>query len=157
MINCVSCVIPSGTSVNTNTQLVNSIIPRITNFIYRFIQCSQNTVVSLMGSIQYCIFLKNWQDFLYTCERLAVSDGIICAQRNRRNIHEYLTEIKKSEENLQYSKQHVLLEASSDNNYNNFNNAKKQTRAENTIIFIMISGIIKDLFLQRPTIFFIIK
>jgi len=137
MINCVSEIMSPARSICTATQLVHGIwgdhgtfriVSKITHFIYRFIQCSQNTVVSLMGGIQHCIFLKNWQDFLYTCERLTISDGIICAQRNGRNIHEYLTKIKKSEENLQCFSKHNMIESSMDNNYNDFNDAKKRKR-----------------------------
>ena len=137
MINCISGVVPPARCISAGMQLVcakrgghiskiANIISKITHFIYRFIQCSQNTVVSLMEGIQHCIFLKNWQD--KTCERLTISDGIIRAQRNGRNIHEYLTKIKKSEENLQCFSKHNMIESSMDNNYNDFNDAKKRKR-----------------------------
>ena len=65
IINCVSGV-PSAKSAEIDTQLVynqrgadsivsNIIYNIITHFINRFMQCGQNTVVSLMGSIQHCI------------------------------------------------------------------------------------------------------
>lgn len=126
--------------------------------IYRLIHCGQNTVGTGKPTIQQWVFLKNWQD--KTCERLAISDGIICAQRNGRNIHEYLTKIKKSEENLQCFSQHDMIEASMDNNYNNFNNAKQRKityslQGEETN-FIKRLGNYKSFFLQSP-LFFLIK
>lgn len=113
-------------------------------------QCRQNTVVSLIGSIQHCIFFKNWQD--KTCGRLAMSQGIICAQKNGRNIHEYLTKIRKSEENLQCSIQHNVIEANMDYNYNNFNNFDNEKKLqlllrveEKTVFLIMTFGIITQM------------
>ena len=166
MINCIS-ELPPAKSNGTDTQLmhglrgdhdISNILSNIKNFTNRFIQCRQNTVVSLMGSIQHCIFWNKTGRILYTpVDDRPCSQGIIHAKKNERNIHEYLTKLRKSEENLQCSKQHTMIEADMRNNCNNFNNAKKRKRllrVERQTIFFTISELCNCLFHPCREIFY---
>lgn len=176
MINGVSTcygAISPARFIRTDTQLVyggmgsrhtlgntifSKILTNITHFANCFMQCRQNTVVSLMGSIQHCI-LFSLEKLVGFLENLRTSNaccqGIIHAEKNVRNNHEYLTKIKESDENLQCLDQYSMIEADM---FYNFNDVKKRKttithQGENTIIFKIISGITTVLFLQRPTIF----
>lgn len=163
--------IPPARCISTGMQLIYvkriwhiskiyDIFSSITHFANRFMQCSQNTVVSFMRSIQRCIFLRTGRIFYTPVNDGPCSDGIIHDKRNERNNHEYLTEIRKSEKSLQCSDWHTMIEADMRNNCNNFNEEKRRkttklkTQVESTIIFKIISGITKVLCLQRPLFFF---
>ena len=142
MINCVSKTMPPARSMFADAQLVhnprkadsiiNSIYKIIKNFTNRFMRCGQNTVVSLMGSIQHCIFFKTGRIFYPPVNDGPCSDGIMHEKRNVRcNNHEHLTKIRKSEKSLQYSNSHTMIEADmcyNCNNYNDFNNEKQRKR-----------------------------
>ena len=144
MINCVSashCVVPPARSNCTGTQLVygvrgdhtiyfisklvsilaniiTSIVSVITHFVNRFMQCRQNTVVALMGSIQHCIF--NIITGSTAVSENTYSDGIIGAEKNERyNHHDNLAQVRKSEKTLQYLDQRNMIEASMCDNCNN--------------------------------------
>jgi len=175
MINCISKIMPPARSVSAGMQLayakrewyiskmydiISKLVSKITHFINRFMQCSQNTVVSLMGSIQHCIFIKTGRIFYTPVNDLPCSDRIIHAVQNKRdNHHEYLTKIRKSEKNLQYYTRHTMIEADMRNNCNNFNNEKKHQRPlreeRQTIFFYQRFGIMSLSLFTLP-IFFII-
>ncbi len=166
MINCIS-ELPPAKSNGTDTQLmhglrgdhdISNILSNIKNFTNRFIQCRQNTVVALMGSIQHCIFWNKTGRILYTpVDDRPCSQGIICAEKNERyNHHDNLAQVRKSEKTLQYSDQHNMIEADMRNNCNNFNNAKKRKRllrVERQTIFFTISELCNCLFHPCRTIF----
>ena len=94
---------------NTITSIVSSIVSSITHFINRLIQCRQNTVVSPTGSIQHCIFSKLAGFLEYLRAIISCSNGTTYAKKNVRNNHEYLTRIKKSGKNLQYSNMRITV------------------------------------------------
>jgi len=152
MINCVYRTIPSAKSICTDTQLVydgirgdrhtiSKLVSKITHFINRFMQCGQNTVVSLMGSIQHCIFVTTGRIFYTPVNDLPCSQGITHAKKNvRDNHHDNLTEVRKSEKNLQYSNWHNMIEAGMCYNCNNFDNKKQHQqplREEKQTIFFL--------------------
>ena len=139
MINCISELLPPAKSNGADVQLMHgvrgdhalrtilniftNIIRHITHFTNRFIQCRQNTVVSLMGSIQRCIFWNKTGRIFYrpACEK-TYSDRIISTEKNERyNHHDNLAQVRKSEKTLQYSNWCEPIEASMCDNYNNFN------------------------------------
>jgi hypothetical protein len=96
-------------------------ITKIAHFISRFMRCSQNTVVFLMGSIQHRILCtKNWQE--QSCKRWTMGHRIHHTQKNEMyNHHEYLTKIRKSEKGIKCSQQYDQgIEASMDYNYKDF-------------------------------------
>jgi len=155
MINCISKIMPPARSVSAGMQLVcakrgwhiskmyniiSKLVLKITHFINRFIQCGQNTVVSLMGNIQHCVFIKTGRIFDTPVDDLPCSQGIIHAVQNKRdNHHEYLTKIRKSEKNLQYYTMHTMIEADMRDNCNNFDNYQRHKiplREEKQTIFL---------------------
>lgn len=169
MINCVSRVVPPARSICTDTQLISNqrgadsilsnYIYNIIIFINRFMQCGQNTVVSLMGSIQHCIFLKTGRIFYTSVDDLPCSDRIIHAVQNERdNHHDNLAKVRKSEKNLQYSDLRNMIEADMCNNCNNFNNDTRRKiplREEKQTISKIRNYIIVSFYLTEK--FFIIN
>ena len=100
-------------TLKTNGTIVETITnSKITHFTNRLMQCRQNTVVSLMGSIQHCIFCTvcTLAGFFTNLQAIiSCSNGTTYAKRDVRNNHEYLTRIKKSGKNLQYSNMRIKV------------------------------------------------
>jgi|APSaa5957512493_1039668.scaffolds.fasta_scaffold61898_1 hypothetical protein len=149
-INCISELLPPARSDTIRIQLMHglggdhciSIIPSIIkNFTNRFIQRRQNTVVSLMGSIQRCILVKTGR--ISPVSENTYSDRIINPEKNaRNNHHDNLAQVRKSEKPLQYSDWGKMIEASMCYNYNNFNRLlpKIWYKSQETSIHMMCGG-----------------
>ena len=118
MINYVFGMMPPARSICNGTQLVycteqnhsstkilNNVITKVSNIITHFtnrlMQCRQNTVVSLMGSIQHCILVMTGRIFNKPAYEKTYSDRIISTEKNARyNHHDNLTHVRKSEKPL---------------------------------------------------------
>jgi len=128
--------------------ILNNVIYKIKNFTNRFMQCGQSTVGTGNPTIQHCILfhMKLAGFLIHLRASKTFSEGIISVGKNARNIHEYLSEIKKSEQNLQCSNQCDMIEADMYDNCNNFYNYTRRKIplrvAWQTIFFYQRFGII---------------
>jgi len=132
--------IKDNASIKISKSVIVEIITKFSNIISKIftnclMQCRQNTVVSLMGSIQHCIlctvctlagFFTNLQAML------SCSNGTTYAKKNVRcNHHDNLAQVRKSEKSLQYSHMRIkvvdltctitLITSITENNINNAN------------------------------------
>ncbi len=142
MINCVCYGIAPARSNHTGTQygvrdhtrhIISKLISSITNSTNRFMQCRQNTVVSLMGSIQHCILCITGR-ITPACEK-TYSYGITQTKRNVRcNIHDNLAQVRKSEKSLQYFNGYAVIDTGMCDNCDNCDNnfTKRLVKDHNT-------------------------